>query len=200
MQACTTSDRSRRRGAFSVTRRRHVELARTLCAAARSRPACRIRASSSSDGRAASAGLAAARSPCAPSAGRYPILQRQHRPDHHAHAGGKLQRRALFDGGKGEAFARVHGMGVSCCAPAEPYFPLIPAQAGNPGPIPDPACRFGSQLARGRADTNYTGAFGPAFINQSTICDPVQNSTSFFFLIFWKICRKYLARCGAPMM
>ena len=44
------------------------------------------------------------------------------------------------------------------------------------------------------------GAFGPAFTYQSAICAPVQNSTSFFFLIFSKILRKYLTRCGAPMM
>ncbi len=46
----------------------------------------------------------------------------------------------------------------------------------------------------------FYGAFGPALTNQSAICAPVQNSTSFFFLIFSKILRKYLARCGAPMM
>src|SRR5665647_559821 len=46
----------------------------------------------------------------------------------------------------------------------------------------------------------HAGAFGPAFLYQSAIWAPVQNSTSFFFLIFSKILRKYLARCGAPMM
>ena len=44
------------------------------------------------------------------------------------------------------------------------------------------------------------GAFGPVLMYQSAICAPVQNSTSFFLRIFWKIWRKYLARCGAPMM
>ncbi len=47
---------------------------------------------------------------------------------------------------------------------------------------------------------NAHGAAGPTFLYQSAIWLPVQNSTSFFFLIFWKIWRKYFARCGAPMM
>ena len=38
-----------------------------------------------------------------------PFLQRQHRPDHHAHAVGELQRRPALDGRVFETFTRVHG-------------------------------------------------------------------------------------------
>ena len=61
--------------------------------------------------------------------------------------------------------------------------------------VPD----VGSAASRQPGNDSYA-AFGPAFMYQSAICAPVQNSTSFFFLIFSKILRKYLTRCGAPMM
>jgi hypothetical protein len=48
--------------------------------------------------------------------------------------------------------------------------------------------------------SRHHGAAGPALRYQSRICSPVQNSTSCLLQIVSKMRRKYLARCGAPMM
>ena len=44
------------------------------------------------------------------------------------------------------------------------------------------------------------GAFGPVRRYQSAICAPVKNATSGFLRMTSKMRRKYLSRCGAPMM
>ena len=46
----------------------------------------------------------------------------------------------------------------------------------------------------------FTVAFGPVLRYQSRICSPVMKATSGFCRIVSKMRRKYLARCGAPMM
>jgi len=61
--------------------------------------------------------------------------------------------------------------------------PLIAAEAGIQGQdvlvelLPRPRFRWESGL-------NYLPGFGSTFMNQSAICDPVQNSTSRFLRIF----------------
>ena len=50
------------------------------------------------------------------------------------------------------------------------------------------------------AATPAHGAFGPTERYQSRICSPVKKATSGRTWIASKMRRKYLVRCGAPMM
>jgi hypothetical protein len=94
--------------------------------------------------------------------------------------------------------------GNSACAPAGDRFARqIVSHAGS-----FPTFLRGDGNARGgetpplqgHPSRRHSGAFGPLLRYQSRTCSPVQNSTSPLFRIVSKMRRKYLVRCGAPMM